>query len=592
MSGNMTHGYDLVMEMSEDTLNAFLARMQTTNRIIEIEPLGTVEFMLNLPTAEFAAESMLNGIRLRIPIDIILQDINISARADVSLTVPIISYPNPEGMIYPALDFRECTVEIESLEFSGGGDREHNLLREQAGRRVQTMLQEQVRVYEIPIDIRSDRFTIHALEVRIIDNNCLVIMIAFDEEGIGDAGDFTECHLPASGAAIFISNQWLMRSLIAPALMDRFSISEDMADVFTFTTTGMSLQNPINLDHLNDRSIVDHVTLDTMTVTFSVGQIDIAALVNITGRGFSGSGSISGRVLINAVDGNISIRIEIDEPEIEIRAEWWMHLLHVIGLILCPIVGSIIATVVRSVIRGIEDSLGQIEEEGVLELPIEIGSIEIDDLLLSGEYVLPPMPELEYSVTIRGDMRVTDINPISTFNFSRGGFSGIILRQGLTHEGDFEASTYNLCYPLDNIQWSLAGIPLDAEGSVTIDETPVEFVVDGLNCNLKTQSGGSLNTELSIGVVDHRGISAFYAINLRVEGQRSSSSFTHVDASDLIFLTEHLINTIDWEGYGIYDDPRVFESYSQSYVSLVDTVVQALNVGMEQQISCNEFHPH
>jgi hypothetical protein len=597
MSGNITHGYDLVIEMSEDTLNLLLATMPPQQRSEDTERLGTVEFILNPPTAQFAAHLMLNGILLTFPAEIMLQQSGRSASANVSVTVSITSYTNLEGMIYPALDFRGCTVEIEDLDISGISDAEHRILSELASRVAQTMLQEQLGFYEIQIAIESDQFTIYALEVRIIDNICLAIMIAFDAEGIGEMGDFTESHLPASGAAILISNQWIMRSLVAPRLMEHFNISEDMEDVFTFTHTEMSLQHPINLDHLNDRSLVDHISLNSMTMTFSAGQIDITGSVNVTGTGFSGSGSISGRAVITTLDGSISTRIELDEPEIEIRAEWWVHLLHVVGLIVLPIVGTIIASIIHHAIRRIEDSLAQFDEEGFLELPIEIGSIELDDLLLSGEYIPPPMPEPQYGVSIAGDMKVTDYSITSSRSISSAGVSAIIVDHGLTYEGDFEARTYFLCYPLDNIRWSLAGSHLVGDGSVNIDETAVEFAVNGMSCKLKTENGASLNTELAISVIDHLGNSAFDAINLKVEGKRTLFSATGVELLEgpsaiNLFCFERMANEIDFASLNIYDDPRVSESYSQSYISLVNMVVSALNVGADQRINCKDFRPH
>ena len=180
--------------------------------------------------------------------------------------------------------------------------------------------------------------------VRVMDDHSTqdldgsALMLTFGGGAQGNPNGFTQSFVPPdTTGAVGLSFDWLCR-FIRPQLASALNVPVSDFDPPCRLNKSISLPG----DH--------NPKLTQLELTLVDGAIHIAAAVSASDTGWSASATVDGSILIAVENGNLIVKTDIDDPNIDISLDWWVYLA---AAVVGAIIGGIIAGVIGAIVGAI-----------------------------------------------------------------------------------------------------------------------------------------------------------------------------------------------------------------------------------------------
>lgn len=239
------------------------------------------------------------------------------------------------------------------------------LLRGVIQSEVETLLEDEVQWLPLspePIEVTDDADPVTPADVEATilrtGGDALAFLIPTQDDTTGDASAITSPNTTAATpVVILVDGDTLLGDIVCPSLA---AAIDAPGDAFA---SPCRLRTPVPMDVSGEEE------LDELTVTSLEGTIR-EGYIEVTGD-FEGAGSAEGfpfevdgdfriRVYLDLVDGAISVRVEMDDPNVNVDFPWYVTLAGIaIGVLTGGIGGAVVAAVVLIIADAVADSVAK-----------------------------------------------------------------------------------------------------------------------------------------------------------------------------------------------------------------------------------------
>ncbi|MGV9711580.1 hypothetical protein ACWDTI_13055 [Gordonia sp. NPDC003424] len=336
MAGQLTHGYDVVMELSEQTYEDILRVIFDTDDFLLNAILGP----LGIPvppgigfdaTVSFDRPPGLPAAATD-PIDIRVTLGPGGSTGSLRIVADVVTDRFSPTVEVIRLDLANklwlTEISVVGINLPGLNGAFANLLRSS----VQSII-----LLALPADAATtDGLTIRDVDARIVDDtssadrDASALMLTFGGGTAGDRTAFTQSFLTGDGdAGLMASMDWICRN-ISPA------IDKGLGDHGAFRNC--RLEKSIDMG--------DGVSLTQLSVTAADGHLDVKAAVTKSGFCYTATGTVSARVTVNVSGGELHVDLKADDPDLDVDIPFLCYLAAaVLGALGGALIGAVYAVI-------------------------------------------------------------------------------------------------------------------------------------------------------------------------------------------------------------------------------------------------------
>ncbi|MFC5136358.1 MULTISPECIES: hypothetical protein [Haloferacaceae] len=197
-----------------------------------------------------------------------------------------------------------------------------------------------------------------------------------DEDGIErDAADLTTASTaPGSPVVVLVDAETLLADIVRPSLSDSLDAPpEAFARPCRLTT-------PVPLD-VSDEGTIDTLVVTRLEARIANGRIDVTGAFegngSAEGAPFDVTGDFRVRVYLEIEDGAIDVRVEMDDPNVDVSFPWYVVLA---GIALGAITGGIAGVVLAAVAVVVADAVADGVAKGIAKDVFADRLSDVDDL--------------------------------------------------------------------------------------------------------------------------------------------------------------------------------------------------------------------
>jgi len=381
MSGDATHGYDVVVEFSEQAiLDVVAAFFDSGGWLLShiLQPLGIggagvfkVDVSFDRPPDPEVPANATDIIELDIDVgdDPTHPDaeLRIVAGVDVdrSNTSTDVARINFKDLLYVA------TAKLHGIPIPGF----KALLRD-------TIKELPVMVF--PVDrTTTDPMKLMAGDVHIVDDtsaadkDASAFLLTFGGGATGDRYQFAQSFISAGGnGGIAVGFEWLCR-VISPV------IDQGLANDGSFTDC--QLTQPFDMG--------DGVSLTELSVSLDDGFIAVSAAVSKGGFCYTATGTVGAQIKIEVVGGQLVVDAHVDDPNLDIDIPWYCWIaavvvggaiLGVLGAVLLPVIMYVathsVEGAVNQAAQKVTDAINAVAQP--LDVPAPVVSLLFSDVFI------------------------------------------------------------------------------------------------------------------------------------------------------------------------------------------------------------------
>lgn len=367
MAGNQTNGFDMVMEISEGTLqNLISAIFDNEGFLGNIIPtnIGLLEgfgLTLDFDRATGIPASAANPIQLSFDLNFVGGN-----SGQLDLVVGMDVDRNDPGLDKVILDFPNqlfrCDLSVTGIP---------SIVTNAAATLIQNVLDNNtIPLIPIPVDrTSSSSLTIVRADVKVIDdssstdNDALGIILSFGGGVAGNLNNFTAAFArDGAGAAVAINFSWICRN-ISPKIEEGIGLPSGSFAGCSFS---------------GEHEIRDGVKLTRMAIRPAIDFIELTGTVTKSGTCYDASGTFTARIMVAIVAGELRVSFETDDPNIDVDIPWYCYLA---AGVLGALLGGIIFGIVGAIVGGVLLPLLLYIAESVVESTIENITQEISDAI-------------------------------------------------------------------------------------------------------------------------------------------------------------------------------------------------------------------
>ena len=355
---------------------------------------------------------------------------------------------------------------------------------------------------------------------------------------------------------MMLGNDLLLRRLICPRFLDLLDLAGTADDFFDFAGAEATLRDPVSVAHLVADDRVDEANLDSLRIAIEDGRVAVAGSMSLAGTGWTATVPMEGSVAVGINDaGEVGVSTEVAAGTPDVEFEWWVWLLGILGgTIILPVIGTVVVAVTLALLDDVVEESFAGALEGLFPAPeipapdppgeMEIDEVFLDDLAVYGRprFSEEPPETTVPEVWIDGELEVTDVQGTgTTFTTVAGAVEILRTTFERAHHGSFRARRRLLMAPM-TFRWYLDDHRLSGDGTREVDGAEVRYSADGDTCEIWTELGDDLDTELEVRVEDARGVAVEAWLRLTAEGGTESMGVTGEEALmgplAELFLTE------------------------------------------------------
>lgn len=378
MAGNQTHGFDMVIEISDQTIQNLLSATFDSEGLLGslTSALGVIEeFHL---TTNFDRPTSLIPSNAENPIDLTFQ-LKLAGNNSATLRIVVgVTVDRTDSKFDKVLlNFKDKMYHFE-LTGTGLAGIALNLAKDRVKDFFKT---KQIPIMPIPVKRNgATTMQIKKVDVKIIDdsstydNDSLGIILTYGGGSAGQINNFTESFSrKGAGAAVAINFAWICRN-ISPRIENGLGLSSGAFSGCSFN---------------GNHEIRDGVYLKEMKIKAEDDHIALQGKVAKSGTCYSASGKFSAQISVSIINGELRVSFNLDNPNIDIDIPWYCWLgVVVIGAITGGIfgaIGAIVGGIIAPLILWIAQSVVESTVENVTQqVTNSINGIEDISLQLVG----------------------------------------------------------------------------------------------------------------------------------------------------------------------------------------------------------------
>jgi hypothetical protein len=522
VSGAQTHGFDLVVELSEDRLASIVGLFVIPSSIAQTIDIGGLQVPITVSGRTIPLGSTTIHPGNLVDFHVNYSSVTIAGvalgEATIEVTVQIGEDPATPGQIavtFPAAPSITLNnpAALDGLLAASGSGLTHDQALALAANALLGYLQGAATLPHVPIGETVGSgpcaLALAGLSVRTIDH-VLAIMLSFSGSAIHHPSPpspdaFTSSGLDGRDAVLFVSNDALLGLATCFASQPPSPIA---GAAFTAQGECRQLARPMDI------TLMGHtVSLETLSVCVVGNQVVINGSLNYSGTGFSIGGTFRAPMGFSCrPDGSISLDFNPDDVQTDIglSIEWWVYLLAfllaaifalfsaviavvlaIVILIAAPIASAIINSLARGAIGNLGQSVAGAGNTSLLPSQLQrvLGAIHcqaviLDDLNFAGFLASPRVAAVSFAQKWEVTQRVE----------SGQGGTGLFAYTAyrVARRVTLTANPTSMIDPV-SWTWKLAGQSLSGSGSRTINGVPVDFVATGASLQLSTPLGANLD---------------------------------------------------------------------------------------------------
>ena len=417
MSGNQTHGYDIVIEVNVQELNEQIAIMFADGRLpIEINrtsPLGEMHLIFDTPLLDFETD-IPNGINFHQPFSNSTLTLAGAPAPFTGLSGEFhitdnLSIGQGDDTRYVRVDFTDGIHDVQvvlsddtrtTLQSSGI---DPDLVEEAFKNAIPTALAEDIG--EIRLTPELDRFepplNLYDMDIAVINDpnslngDVLALLIRTSAATNGDPAAFNTSLIPSGQNSALIFNSDYVIGLICPQIANQLGIDPSKFD------SSCGLKSAVNISAGGKTAKLTSLGLKIVN-----DYIRVRGKVIKSDTGWDAEGTFEIRVYLVIENGELTFKSELVSSDIDVSLEWWVWLTAIaigaiiggiIAGIVGAVVGAIIAAFLTAVVKAIVvESITGDMEIGPEDIALPIGPIGgdlnlqtvlLDDLLLAGSAI-------------------------------------------------------------------------------------------------------------------------------------------------------------------------------------------------------------
>jgi hypothetical protein len=335
MAGNQTNGFDMVIEVSATTIqNLLSAAFDSDGLLGKLFPssyvLDSFSLSVSFNRPSDAPSSSQN------PIELLFE---LNFRGGITGQLRVVAEVNVDrsrdNLDLVQIDFKNglhvCQVLINGASLSIVNNYVSNKLKELS-----------IPLIPVPVQRTSNNpMNARRADVKIIDdttvtnNDALGVMLTYGGGTAGNLNAFTTAFArEGAGAAVAIKFGWICRN-ISPKIEEALGMS---AGAFN------------NCSFRGNHEVSDGVSITELDITPTDDSIRLSGKVQKSGFCYTASGKIGANIFVGIVAGELRVRFETDDPEINVNIPWYCY---VAGAIVGAALGGIILGVVGSIVGGV-----------------------------------------------------------------------------------------------------------------------------------------------------------------------------------------------------------------------------------------------
>jgi hypothetical protein len=344
MSGEQTHGYDLVIEFAEQAYEELLSVVFDTGGFLLSTILGAIGIHID-PAAPFSVTVSFDqpaGLPADatdvVDIQVLLGDAGALGSLRIVASVDVDTDTTGIDLVRINLEQKLWLTEIAVVGFSipGLNDLFAEFLRQNV---------KLIPLVPFPVDPSTSSNTqMKNADVHIIDDtspadkDASAFLLTFGDGSPGDKSAFTQSFISAGGnGGVVVSMGWVCR-VISPMI--------DQALQLNGAFTNCTLTRTVRIDQNNE------VDLTGLSITAADdGTLHVQAKVTKSGFCYSATGTVGAKITIKVSNGQLIVAAQVDNPNVDVDIPWYCWVAGaVIGALLGALLPSVISVVIGAVL--------------------------------------------------------------------------------------------------------------------------------------------------------------------------------------------------------------------------------------------------
>ncbi len=395
MAGNVTHGYDLALEIKESTIQLLLSALFDANPIDNLLGNGATNTNLLDAIIEFERSAGINvtsSSRNPVSFTLALQfDLPVlsNVQANLKVTAPLlVNHSDPDNDI-----IHFDLANLYGVEFSFVTP---NPIVSALSGPISTYAENQMRnmnslpILSIPVDrATTDISIVREVEIAIVDDTSpsdFDVLVAVLSMGGGTAGNISAFDSafgsPGPGISIAVSFGYICRR-ISPVIERELGLGSGSFSGCSFT---------------GNHEIRDGVKLTNLSISAAADSISLYARMEKKKACFTASAEVRAHMRVGVRDGRIYFDApEFDDIDVDIDAPWWCYLLAglvgaligiifgvvsaVVGAVILPLVMFIAQNILETTVDNVTESLKDQLNEALSSLSFDVYIPQLNNVL-------------------------------------------------------------------------------------------------------------------------------------------------------------------------------------------------------------------
>ena len=344
MSGQLTHGYDLVVEFAEQAYQELLGVVFDTGGFLLGTILGGLGIHLDpatpfLVTVSFDQPAGLPaGATDVVDIRVLLG--NAGALGSLRIVASVDVDTSTNGIDLVRIDLAQ-KLWLTEIDVAGHPIPGLNGL-------FATFLRQNVKLFPLvpfPVDHATSTNTqMKNADVHIIDDtspqdkDASAFLVTFGGGSPGDKAAFTQSFISTGGnGGIVVSMGWICR-VISPMIDNSLNLGGAFTNCTLTHTVRIDQDNEVDLTGLSIAAADD-------------GTLHIQVAISKSGFCYSATGTVGAKITIKVANGQLVVDVQADDPNVDVDIPWYCYLAGaVIGALLGALLPSVIAVIVGAVL--------------------------------------------------------------------------------------------------------------------------------------------------------------------------------------------------------------------------------------------------
>ena len=397
MSGQQTHGYDLVVEFAEQAYQELLEVLFDTGGFLLGEVLGGLGLNID-PATPFSVTVSFDqpgglpaGATDVVDIHVLLGNAGAAGALRIVASVDVDSSTNGIDLVRIDLAQKLWLTEIDVVGHPLPG----------LNGLFAAFLRQNIKLLPLvpfPVDpSTTSNIQMQNADVHIIDDtspadeDASAFLVTFGGGSAGDKSAFTQSFISAGGdGGIVVSMGWICR-VISPMIDNALNLGGAFTNCTLTRTVRIDQDNEVDLTALSIAAADD-------------GTLHVQVAISKSGFCYSATGTVGAKITIKVANGQLVVDVQADSPNVDVDIPWYCYLA---GAVIGALLGALLPSVIYVIVGAVLVPLIMYLAEEIIEGTINSVAAHITDAL--NQLLVPiDIPAVGFNL-IFSDARIDDV---------------------------------------------------------------------------------------------------------------------------------------------------------------------------------------